>query len=121
MCLLPCYEFRGAGRVIARKDFLTTGTHGGRPSEGDFFDPNGRRFELGGANDAPEHNHNPVGRVFYAASTCICVPASLAHSGPALGAQAGEAVLKNIILASGFTRFRRATQTAFNMVLEARP
>ena len=73
------------------------------------------------AGDAPEHNHNPVGRVFYAASTCICVPASLAHSGPALGAQAGEAVLSNIILASGFTRVRRATQTPFNMVLEARP
>jgi SAM-dependent methyltransferase len=73
------------------------------------------------AGDAPEQNLNPVGRVFYAASTMICVPASLAHNGPALGAQAGEQKLKEIILAGGFTQFRRATQTPFNLVLEARP
>jgi 2-polyprenyl-3-methyl-5-hydroxy-6-metoxy-1,4-benzoquinol methylase len=73
------------------------------------------------AGDAPEHNLNPVGRVFYAASTMICVPASVAHSGPALGAQAGEAKLKEVVTAGGFTRFRRATETPFNLVLEARP
>ncbi len=72
------------------------------------------------AGDAPEQNLNPVGRVFYAASTMICVPASIAHSGPALGAQAGEGKLKEVVTAGGFTRFRRATQTPFNLVLEAR-
>ncbi|HEV8061962.1 MAG TPA: methyltransferase domain-containing protein [Gemmataceae bacterium] len=73
------------------------------------------------AGDKVEDNLNPVGRVFYAASTCICVPASLAQNGPALGAQAGEARLKEVVLQGGFTRFRRATQTPFNLVLEARP
>jgi len=74
------------------------------------------------AGDKVEENLNPVGRVFYAASSMICVPASLAHGGPALGAQAGEAKLKSVIVSGGgFTRFRRATQTPFNLVLEARP
>lgn len=73
------------------------------------------------AGNAPEENFNPVGRVFYAASTMICVPASIAHAGPALGAQAGESTLKKVVMDGGFTRFRRATQTAFNLVLEARP
>jgi SAM-dependent methyltransferase len=73
------------------------------------------------AGDRVEENLNPVGRMFYAASTMICVPASMAHHGPALGAQAGEARLRKIVTAGGFTRFRRATQTPFNLVLEARP
>jgi SAM-dependent methyltransferase len=73
------------------------------------------------AGDRVEDNLNPVGRVFYAASTMICVPASLAHKGPALGAQAGEARLRDIVTKGGFTRFRRATSTPFNLVLEARP
>lgn len=73
------------------------------------------------ANDRVEDNLNPVGRVFYAASTMICVPASLAYNGPALGAQAGEARLRDIVMRGGLTRFRRATQTPFNLVLEARP
>jgi hypothetical protein len=73
------------------------------------------------ANDRVEDNLNPVGRIFYGSSTAVCVPASLAHHGPALGAQAGEARLKGIINRAGFTRFRRATQTRFNLVLEARP
>src|SRR5437867_108437 len=73
------------------------------------------------ANDKVEENLNPIGRVFYAASTMICVPASLAYKGPALGAQAGEASLRNVVTKGGFTRFRRATQTPFNLVLEARP
>jgi 2-polyprenyl-3-methyl-5-hydroxy-6-metoxy-1,4-benzoquinol methylase len=73
------------------------------------------------AGDKPEENHNPVGRVFYAASTLICVPCSLAQCGPALGAQAGEARLGEAVKAGGFMRFRRATQTPFNLVLEARP
>ncbi|MGH7243178.1 MAG: class I SAM-dependent methyltransferase [Phycisphaerales bacterium] len=73
------------------------------------------------ANDNPEENLNPVGRVFAAASTMICVGHSLAHNGPALGAQAGEAKLREVVTQGGFTRFRRATQTPFNLVLEARP
>jgi 2-polyprenyl-3-methyl-5-hydroxy-6-metoxy-1,4-benzoquinol methylase len=73
------------------------------------------------AGDRVEENLNPVGRVFYAASTMICVPASLAYKGPALGAQAGEARLREVATKGGFTRFRRATQTPFNLVLEARP
>jgi 2-polyprenyl-3-methyl-5-hydroxy-6-metoxy-1,4-benzoquinol methylase len=73
------------------------------------------------ANDKIEDNLNPIGRMMYAASTMICVPASLAHNGPALGAQAGEARLRDVALSGGFTRFRRATQTLFNLVLEARP
>jgi 2-polyprenyl-3-methyl-5-hydroxy-6-metoxy-1,4-benzoquinol methylase len=74
------------------------------------------------AEDRPEENHNPVGRVFYSASTMLCVPHSLAHGGPALGAQAGEARLRSVIVeGGGFSRFRRATQTPFNLVLEARP
>lgn len=73
------------------------------------------------ANDRVEDNLNPVGRVFYAASTMVCVPASLASNGPALGAQAGEARLRDVVMKGGFTRFRRTTQTPFNLVLEARP
>jgi ubiquinone/menaquinone biosynthesis C-methylase UbiE len=72
------------------------------------------------AADRVEGNLNPVGRVFYAASTMVCVPASLAHHGPALGAQAGEKRLREVIAAGGFTRVRRAAETPFNLVLEAR-
>jgi hypothetical protein len=74
------------------------------------------------ASDRAEENHNAVGRVFYSASTMLCVPHSLAHRGPALGAQAGEARLRDVIVkGGGFARLRRATQTPFNLVLEARP
>lgn len=73
------------------------------------------------AHDQVELNFNPVGRVYYAASTMICVPASLAQQGLALGAQAGEHQLRDTVSRGGFTRFRRATQTPFNLVLEARP
>jgi len=74
------------------------------------------------ANDRPEDNHNPVGRVYYSASTLICTPASRSQEvGLALGAQAGEARLRDVVTEGGFTRFRRATETPFNLVLEARP
>ena len=74
------------------------------------------------AGDNTADNLNPVGRVYYAASSMVCVPVSLARNGPALGAQAGEARLRNVIVdAGGFRRLRRAAQTPFNMVLEARP
>jgi SAM-dependent methyltransferase len=74
------------------------------------------------ADDSVEANLNPVGRIYYAASTMICVPASLSQPvGAALGAQAGEARLREVVTAGGFTRFRRATATPFNLVLEAKP
>jgi SAM-dependent methyltransferase len=73
------------------------------------------------AQDRPEANHNPVGRIYYAASTMFCVPHSLSQHGPALGAQAGDARLKQIAESGGFRKFRRATETPFNLVLEARP
>ena len=73
------------------------------------------------ANDKVEDNLNPLGRVFYSASTMICVPASLNENGPALGAQAGEARTKEVVMSAGFSNFRRATQTPFNLVYEARP
>jgi hypothetical protein len=72
------------------------------------------------AADRREDNHNPVGRVFYSASTMLCVPHSLSQRGPALGAQAGETRLSHIANHAGFTRVRRATATPFNLVLEAR-
>ena len=72
------------------------------------------------AGDSLTENINPVGRVFYGASSLICVPVSLARSGPALGAQAGEKRLREVMTKAGFTRFRRATETPFNLVLEAR-
>ena len=74
------------------------------------------------AGDRPEQNMNPVGRLYYNASTMICVPTSLSQEvGTALGAQAGEARLREVILKGGFTSVRRATETPFNMILEARP
>jgi 2-polyprenyl-3-methyl-5-hydroxy-6-metoxy-1,4-benzoquinol methylase len=74
------------------------------------------------ANDKVQDNLNPVGRVMYGASSQICVPVSLARNGPALGAQAGEARLREVMVGGGgFARFRRATETPFNLVLEARP
>ena len=74
------------------------------------------------AGDRLEDNLNPVGRVFYGASTLVCTPASRDQEvGLALGAQAGEARLREVVTAGGFTRFRRATETPFNLILEARP
>jgi len=74
------------------------------------------------AGDRLEDNLNPVGRVFYGASTLVCTPASRDQEvGLALGAQAGEARLRKVVTDGGFTRFRRATETPFNLVLEARP
>ena len=73
------------------------------------------------AHDRLENNLNPIGRVFYTASTLICTPASRAQEiGLALGAQAGEARLREVVTKGGFTRFRRATETPFNLVLEAK-
>jgi SAM-dependent methyltransferase len=74
------------------------------------------------AGDRLEENLNPVGRIYYGASTLVCTPASRDQEvGLALGAQAGEARLRDVVSAGGFTRFRRATETPFNLVLEAKP
>jgi SAM-dependent methyltransferase len=74
------------------------------------------------ADDEVAGNLNPVGRVFYSVSTLVCTPASLSQEvGTALGAQAGETRLRDVVTAAGFTRFRRAAETPFNLVLEARP
>jgi 2-polyprenyl-3-methyl-5-hydroxy-6-metoxy-1,4-benzoquinol methylase len=73
------------------------------------------------AGDKVEDNLNPVSRVYYAASTMLCVPHSLSAGGPALGAQAGEQRLREVVVGGGgFASLRRATQTPFNIVLEAR-
>jgi SAM-dependent methyltransferase len=73
------------------------------------------------AADKMEDNMHPIGRIFYAASTLVCVPTSLAQEvGTALGAQAGEAKLREVIGDGGFGNIRRASETPFNMVLEAR-
>jgi SAM-dependent methyltransferase len=74
------------------------------------------------AQDRLEDNLNPVGRVFYSASTFICTPASRSQEvGACLGAQAGEQRLRDVVTKGGFRHFRRATETPFNLVLEARP
>src|SRR6266513_188344 len=62
------------------------------------------------ANDKTEDNLNPLGRIFYAGSTMVCVPTSLAYNGPALGAQAGEKRMSEVVRAGGFKDFKRATQ-----------
>lgn len=73
------------------------------------------------ANDRVEDNLNPVGRAYYAASTMICTPASRSQEvGLALGAQAGEARIRDVVTRGGFTKFRRASETAFNLVFEAK-
>lgn len=73
------------------------------------------------AGDRLEDNLNPVGRIYYSASTMICVPTSLAQeTGLALGAQAGEARIAAVVRSGGFNHVRRVAETPLNMVLEAR-
>jgi SAM-dependent methyltransferase len=74
------------------------------------------------AHDELAGNLNPVGRVYYSASTMVCTPASRSQEvGLALGAQAGEARMRAVVTSGGFRRFRRAAETPFNLVFEARP
>ncbi|MGI5282619.1 class I SAM-dependent methyltransferase [Nonomuraea polychroma] len=74
------------------------------------------------ASDKVEENFNPVGRLYYSGSTFLCVPNALSQpGGHALGAQAGEAAIREMIMEAGFTRFRQAAQTVFNVVYEVRP
>jgi hypothetical protein len=73
------------------------------------------------AHDNLKDNLNPVGRVYYGASTFICTPASLSQEvALGLGAQAGERRLRQVAAEAGFTRFRRATETPFNMIFDVR-
>ena len=73
------------------------------------------------AHDKLKDNLNPVGRVYYGASAMICTPASQAQEvGLALGAQAGEMQLRKVAMDAGFSHFKRATETPFNIVFEAR-
>jgi hypothetical protein len=74
------------------------------------------------AGDSVEENLNPVGRVYYSASTLLCVPASRSQQvGACLGAQAGPARIEAVVREGGFRKFRTATDTPFNLVYEARP
>ena len=74
------------------------------------------------AGETVESNLNPVGRVFYSFSTFLCVPNAMSQPGGyALGAQAGEAAIRQVVTDAGFTRFRRVAETPFNNVYEARP
>ncbi|MES2859799.1 MAG: class I SAM-dependent methyltransferase [Pseudomonadota bacterium] len=109
ICFFDCLHDMGDPEGVARHAFQA-------------MDPDGTCMLVEPfAGDSIEANLNPVGRVYYGASTQICVPVSLARNGPALGAQAGEGTLGAVMRAGGFTRFRRATETPFNLVLEARP
>ena len=72
------------------------------------------------ASDRPEENFNPVGRLFYSASTMLCVPNSLAGEGAALGAQAGSERLSEVFREAGCSSVRQAAETPFNLVMEAR-
>jgi SAM-dependent methyltransferase len=72
------------------------------------------------ANDRIEDNLNLIGKIYYAASSIICVPNSLADEGIALGAQAGEKKTREVVEKAGFTKFRRATETPFNIVYEVK-
>ena len=74
------------------------------------------------ANDQLKDNLNPVGRVYYSFSTLLCTPCSRSQEvGLCLGAQAGEARIREVVTSAGFKRFRRAAETPFNIVFEARP
>jgi ubiquinone/menaquinone biosynthesis C-methylase UbiE len=73
------------------------------------------------AQNELENNLNPIASTFYAASTLICVPNSLAFNGPALGAQAGENKIKDVVMKSGFSHFKTVFKTPLNIVYEAKP
>ena len=74
------------------------------------------------AHDELKDNLNPLGRAMYSFSTLLCTPCSRSQEvGMCLGAKAGEARIREVVTSAGFTRFRRATETPFNIVYEARP
>lgn len=74
------------------------------------------------AGDTITGNLNPIGRIYYCGSTLLCVPNAMSQTGGyALGARAGQAAIRQLVTDAGFTRFRRAAETPFNIVYEARP
>jgi ubiquinone/menaquinone biosynthesis C-methylase UbiE len=74
------------------------------------------------AGDAITDNLNPIGRIYYNGSTLLCVPNAMSQTGGyTLGAQAGQAAIRQLVTDAGFTRFRRAAETPFNLIYEARP
>ena len=74
------------------------------------------------AGDAITDNLNPIGRIYYNGSTLLCVPNAMSQAGGyTLGAQAGEAAIRQLVTDASFTRFRRAAETPFNLIFEARP
>jgi hypothetical protein len=74
------------------------------------------------ANDRLKDNLNPVGRIYYSFSTLLCTPCSRSQEvGLCLGAQAGESQIREVVRSAGFSHFRRAAETPFNIVYEARP
>jgi SAM-dependent methyltransferase len=87
----------------------------------DMGDPQGALAHILDAINKDEDNINPISKTFYAASTLICVPNSLAFNGPALGAQAGEERIRDIVKKSGFSQFKRAVDTPINIVYEIKP
>jgi SAM-dependent methyltransferase len=88
----------------------------------DALDPDGTMMLVEPfAHDRLEDNLNPVGRMYYSFSTMVCTPASISQEvGLALGAQAGEKRLREVVTSAGFSRFRRAAETPFNLIFEAR-
>jgi hypothetical protein len=99
---------------MAAGPWLRAGRSG--KQRGQIVDPRARQ------HDEVAGNLNPIGRVFYSVSTLVCTPASLSQEvGTALGAQAGQGRLRDVVTAAGLTRFRRAAETPYNLVLEARP
>jgi SAM-dependent methyltransferase len=109
LCFFDCLHDMGDPVGAARHARQTLATHGTVLLVEPF------------AADRLEDNANPIGRLFYAASTFICTPNALSQKGAlGLGAQAGEQRLRDVFAEAGFTRFRRATETPFNLILEAR-
>lgn len=109
VCFFDCLHDMGDPAGAARRAFETLGSDGSVL----LVEPM--------AGNTVEENFNPVGRTFSAASTLCCTANSLALGGIALGAVASEDTLRDVVLSAGFTQFRRATETPFNRIFEARP
>ena len=122
----PAADYAGDG-LRPRDDVRLPARHGRpgrrRPPRAQHAAPDGTWMIVEPiAGDRVEDNLNPVGRAYYGFSTLLCTPASLSQEvGLALGAQAGEARIRDVVSAAGFTRFRRAAETPFNIVFEVRP
>jgi hypothetical protein len=94
-----------------------------RTNDREYIAPNGTWLIVEPyAGDSITDNLNPIGRIYYNGSTLLCVPNAMSQAGGyTLGAQAGEAAIRQLVTDAGFTRFRRAAETPFNLIFEARP